>query len=134
VKKMVEYKYLKWKNKIFKEVLKLTIENGEYENITYLVGNELKWDLPFIDYFNPIEEQYYFDLLGIEFSDEEGNVRKMVMPVPLLSIKTIKKIQKLLDIGAIKVAYRQKHKEATDFPSDEEEEDYPPSFDEEGWC
>jgi hypothetical protein len=102
--------YLKWKNAFFKKVLSQMLKNEDYHDITYLVGNDTQWNqLHFDEYFDSNYERYYFDLLMIEFSDEEGYAREMFMPVPLLSKTTIKKIHKLLDIGALNIAHRAWH-------------------------
>jgi len=127
---MVVIPYLEWKNKMFREILKEILKNRDFQSITYLISDEIQWQLPYDEYFNSENERYYFDLLMVEFTDEEENIRQMFLPVPLLNTKTIKKIQRLIEGGVIKVAhrhwhdrYKQSFPEITNF--------YPPSFEEE---
>jgi len=86
------------------------LREEDYHNITYLVGNDTQFNQLYLDeYFDPNYERYYFDLLMIEFEDEEGYAREMFFPVPLLSKTTIRKIKKLLEIGALNIAHRKWH-------------------------
>ena len=129
---MAVIEYMKCKNRFFKRTLNELLKEKEYNSIVYLVGNDVLWNMPFIEYFDPIEEQYFFDLIGIEFSDEEGNTRRMFLPVPLLEKRMLKKIITLMESGALKVVSRQWHdqyksfSEITDF--------YPPTSSEEEEC
>jgi len=129
---MTTVPYLKWKNRIFKTILSEMLKNEDWHHITYLVGNDMYWNqLHLNEYFDPNYERYYFDLLMIEFEDEEGYAREMFMPVPLLSKNVIKKIHKLLEIGALNVAHRQWHDQYREpfpkitsfYPEDNEYED-----------
>jgi hypothetical protein len=132
--------YLKWKNKFFRKFLRRMLKEKDYENIIYLVGNEIQFEIyDYSEYFDSTEEPYFFDLLMI-VSDEEGYKRQIFCPVPLLSKRTIKKIQKLLENGTLKVVSRQWHDKYKNYPveisefyppsSFEEEECYPPSEEE----
>jgi hypothetical protein len=124
--------YLVWKNRIFRRALNELLKEKEYESIIYLVGNDSQWNLPYIEYFDFENEPYFFDLILIKFCDEEGNKRKMVMPVPLLPQATIRKIIRLIKVGALKVAHRQWHDRYKSFP--EITDFYPPTSSEEEEC
>jgi len=123
--------YLKWKNAFFKKALNKMLKNEDYHNITYLVSNDSQFNQLHLDeYFDFDNELYYFDLLMIEFEDEEGYTREMFLPVPLLSKTTIKKIHKLLEVGALNIAHRAWHdKYKQPFPKIIDF--YPPEDDEE---
>ena len=131
---MTTIEYLKWKNRFFKTVLNKMLKEEDYHNITYLVGNDTQWhQLHFNEYFDPNNELYFFDLLMIEFEDEGGYAREMFLPVSLLPKTTIKKIHKLLEIGALNVVhcqwhnkYKQVFPKIIDFypPEDELDENY----------
>jgi len=71
--------YLKQKNKYFMRIFKKLWKQGKYENIYYMKGGSGE--------LNEIYYDDYYDILGLYFYDEEGYLRAMFMPIPLIPKK-----------------------------------------------
>jgi hypothetical protein len=71
--------YLKIKNRVFMKIFKKLWKEEQYNSIYYMKGGSGE--------LNEIYYDDYYDILGLYFYDEEGYLRAMFMPLPLIPKK-----------------------------------------------